>query len=274
MPNDEPRLEVLWRLARSRDVADRAFASSALVLCAPENDPDEITELYELIRETASREHADVRGRIQDGNFDRGAFIAELEKWPLATRDHLVEEILDIAYPPLERHGRPSDASRYAPSGIREISFTLAHADVEPGTTLVDLGSGFGKVVLLTALLTDADAYGLELDPRLVAHAKAAASSLGLTRAHFLRADLREVDLPKADTYYQFIPFDRPADVIARLAPLAAVHAFQVFSQPLDERRVPFLRATVPSSYWLTRYETRSRATRSPSGSQPAERSY
>jgi hypothetical protein len=256
MESDQPGLDLLWQLATSRDVADRAFATSALAFRRAENR-DNIAELYESIRETSRREHADVRARIRDGSFDRRAFLDELGKRPLSVQDHLIEEILDIAYPPLEEHARPCDAGHYAPSGLREILFTLEHASVGPGTTLVDLGSGFGKVVLLTALLTGADACGLELDPRLVAHAAAAAASLGLERAHFVHADLREAELPPADTYYQFIPLDRSADVVARLAPLAAARTFRVFSQPLDEQRVPFLRATGASSYWLTMYESR-----------------
>jgi hypothetical protein len=273
MVNEEPRLETLWRLAESRDVADRAFVASALSFRRAA-DREEVAGVYDVIRETARREHAEVRARIRDGALDPRAFIGELEHRPLGVRDHLIEEILDIAYPPLEADARPRDAGCYAPSGLREILFTLHHANVGPGTTLVDLGSGFGKVVLLTALLTRADAYGLEFDPRLVAHADAAASSLGLTRAHFLRADLREAELPEADTYYQFIPLDRPTDVIARLAPLAAERAFHVFSQPLDEKQVPFLRATFASSYWLTKYESIGVAVPELSSSQAAYRSY
>jgi hypothetical protein len=267
MLNDEPRLETLWQLGRSRDVGDRAFATSALALRKAE-DRAGVAEIYAVIRETARREHADVRARLRDKTLDRRTFRDELEKLPEGVRDHWIEEVLDIAYPLLEEDARPRDASHYAPSGVREILFALDHANVGPGTTFVDLGSGFGKVVLLTALLTDADAYGLELDSRLVAHANAAAASLGLARAHFVHADLRDAELPEADTYYQFIPLPSAADVIARLAPLADARTFRVFSQPLDETRVPFLRPTLASSYWLTSYESRG------STSPPAHRSY
>jgi SAM-dependent methyltransferase len=198
-----------------------------------------------------------VRARIREGSLDRRRLLDELEKRPIALRDHLLEEILDVAYPPLGRDALLRDAGHYAPSGLSEVLFALEHGHVGPGTTLVDLGSGFGKVVLLTALLTGADAWGLELDPALVAHAEAAAASLGLGRAHFLCADLREAELPPADVYYQFIPLDRSADVVARLAVLATTRSFHVFSQPLDEKRVPFLRATGASSYWLTMYQSR-----------------
>jgi hypothetical protein len=137
MVNEEPRLETLWQLAGSRDVADRAFVASALALRTAE-DRDEVAGVYEVIRRTASREHADVRTRIRDGALDPRAFIGELERRPLGVRDHLLEEILDIAYPPLEADARPCDAGRYAPSGLREILFALDNANVGPGTTLVD----------------------------------------------------------------------------------------------------------------------------------------
>jgi SAM-dependent methyltransferase len=122
--------------------------------------------------------------------------------------------------------------------------------------TLVDLGSGLGKVVLLAALLTGAEAVGVELDPRLVAHATEVAACLGLARAHFLQGDMRDTPLPRADVYYLFIPLRSSADVVALLAPIAQERAIRVFSQPLDERRVPFLRPSGAASYWLTMYES------------------
>lgn len=256
MESDELRLGALSQLATSRDIADRAFAASALALLHGSEDRGEIDAIYESVRETAKREHARLREQIRNGAFNRGHLLEMLQQEPLATRDHLIEEILDVAYPPLGERRLPRDSVPYSPSGLGEILFALEHAELGPGATLVDLGSGLGKVTLLSALLTGADAYGVELDPALVAHANGAAASLGLTRAHFVQGDIRDAPLPLADAYYLFIPLHRSEEVVERLAPIAAERSIVVFSQPLDERRVPFLRASGKSSYWLTMYES------------------
>lgn len=262
MESDHPGLAVPSQLAQSSHIADRAFAASALSFRSRAEKRDDLAQLYERIRETARREHADVRARIRDGALDRRTLLAELVRAPLEIQDHLIEEILDIAYPPLEELAVPPDLVPYSPSGLGEILFALERSGLGPGSTLVDLGSGLGKVVLLAAFLTGAEAYGVEIDPRLVAHSSAAARALGLTNAHFVQGDIRTMTLPKADTYYLFIPLYRSADVVERLAPIAAERTIRVFSPPLDEKRVPFLRATGASSYWLTMYESTSKSSR------------
>ncbi len=262
MESDEPGLAELSQLATSRSILDRAFAASALALRQRSEKRADVAAIYELVRETARREHADVRARVQDGTLDRRALLERLHATPLEIRDHLIEEILDIAYPPLEELSLPRDALQYAPSGLEEILFTLVHANLQQDTTLVDLGSGLGKVVLLANLLTGADAFGLEIDPYLVAHATGAAASLGLGGARFVQGDIRQATLPAADVYYLFIPLHRSGDVVERLAGVAAERKILVFSPPIDEKSVPFLRASGAESYWLTMYEsTRSRST-------------
>jgi SAM-dependent methyltransferase len=236
---------------------DRAFAASALRLRG-----GECPAVYARIRDEAREQHAAARRAIQAGVLDKRAFLETLQAVPLEDRDHLVEEILDIAYPPLEELDLPCDAVPYSPSGLGEILFTLKRAGIGPGSTLVDLGSGLGKVVLLAAFLTGAEAYGVEIDPHLVAHARAAAVALGLERAHFIHGDIRSAELPAADAYYLFIPLHRSSDVVERLAPVAKERAIRVFSPPLDEKRVPFLRRTGATSYWLTMYESTLAASR------------
>ena len=200
--------------------------------------------------------HAEVRARIRDGKLDRRAFLAELRAAPLATRDHLVEELLDIAYPPLGEWQLPSEAVPYAPSGVAEILFALENARLGPHESFVDLGSGLGKVVLLVALLSGARAHGIELDPRLVGDSRAAAAGLGLHNAHFSEADIRVAPLPQADVYYMFIPVLRSTEIARRLAADAAGRHFLLFSSALDLRALPWLAACNRASYWLEMYET------------------
>jgi len=248
-----PRFAELERLATSADIRDRAFAAGVLSLCR--HDPEQVATLYERIRETARSHHAGMRARIRDGTLDKHALIALLREASADIRDHLVEEILDIAYPPLEGASLPRETMPYCPSGIAEILFTLENAYLGPGTTFVDLGSGLGKVVLLAALLTGARVYGVEIDPVLVSHARSAARSLRLDNAHFIEGDIRSISLPPADVYYMYIPVIHPAEVVARLMPFTAERRILLFSQALNLQHLPWLRAAHESSYWLEMYE-------------------
>lgn len=257
MALDEPSLASLEGLVGSRDIADRAFAASALRLQAHASNPARVAELYERVRATARSQHAELRDHIRNGTLDKRAFIAELLAAPLELRDHLVEEILDIAYPPLTDWQLPSDAVPYSPSGLSEILFTLDNAELNAHETFVDLGSGLGKVVLLVALLSGAQAHGVELDPRLVAGSRDAAVALGLHNAHFIEADIRVAALPKADVFYMFIPVLRSSEIARRLAPSAAERRFSLFAPALDLQALPWLTSCNRASYWLEMYESR-----------------
>lgn len=255
MHSEVPAFDALERLATSTDIRDRAFAASVLSLRRHAEDREQVAVLYDRLRETARSHHAEVRGRILDGTLDKRAFVAHLREASLEIRDHLVEEILDIAYPPLQESSLPREAIHYCPSGLAEILFTLEKANLCPGKTFVDLGSGLGKVVLLVALLTGARSYGVELDPHLVSHSRSAAQALRLDNAHFIEGDIRDAPLPLADVYYMYIPLIHSTAVVARLTALAAERRILIFSQALDLRHLPGLRAGNAASYWLEMYE-------------------
>jgi protein-L-isoaspartate O-methyltransferase len=257
---DAPSFAALETLALSADIRDRAFAASVLSLrrAAPEaEDRARVAVLYARIREAGKLHHAETRARIRTGTLDREAFVASLRETPSEVRDHFIEEVLDVAYPPLDEAPLSRDEIHYCPSGLDEILFLLKNADLRPGATFVDLGSGLGKVVLLVALLTGAHAYGLERDPHLVCHASAAARSLELDNARFIEGDIREAPLPRADVYYMYSPLTQPTAVVARLKELATERRTLLFSQALDLGQLPWLKATGAASYWLVKYEGR-----------------
>ena len=255
MTGDEVSVSTLERLADSAEIRDRAFAAGALGLRRGVAE-ERVTRLYARIEETASREHAELRARIRSSSISRDALLALLLEAPLDVRDHLVEDILGIAYPPLDLAPAERDVNRDFTSSLQEILFVLEHARLGPNSSFVDLGAGLGKVVLLVALLTGAHAWGVELDSQLIASARTAARSLGLERAQFLHGDIREAPLPAADAYYLFIPFLGSAAIAERLAPVAAQRKILLFSQALDLKALPWLRATGARSYWLEMYES------------------
>ena len=206
MRSDRPAFALLERLATSADIRDRAFAAGVLSLHRDGEDRARVALLYDRIRDGARSRHAEMRARVRDRSLDKTALLAIIGQEPPETRDHLVEEILDIAYPPLDETTLPTDAISYCPSGVAEVLFMLENSDLGPESTFVDLGAGLGKVVLLVALLTGARAVGVEIDARLVSHARAAAGALDVGNAQFIEGDMRAAPLPAADVYYMYSP--------------------------------------------------------------------
>jgi SAM-dependent methyltransferase len=76
----------------------------------------------------------------------------------------------------------------------------LAVADLHPGETVLDLGSGGGLDVLLSARRVGPDgiAYGLDASPDMLILARANAAQAGVTNARFLHGHIEDIPLPDA----------------------------------------------------------------------------
>ena len=74
----------------------------------------------------------------------------------------------------------------------------LAVADLHPGETVLDLGSGGGLDVLLSArrVAPGGTAYGLDASPDMLALARANAAQAGVTNASFLHGHIEDIPLP------------------------------------------------------------------------------
>lgn len=80
------------------------------------------------------------------------------------------------------------------------VDAMLELAGIGPGDILLDLGSGDGRVVITAAQRFGTRGTGIELDPRLIALARAGASAAGVSaRATFLEQDLFATDLAGAN---------------------------------------------------------------------------
>jgi SAM-dependent methyltransferase len=79
------------------------------------------------------------------------------------------------------------------------VDTMLELARVGPGDTLLDLGSGDGRIVITAAQRFGIRGTGIEIDPRLVARARDNAKKAGVAdRATFLEQDLFATDLTQA----------------------------------------------------------------------------
>jgi SAM-dependent methyltransferase len=74
----------------------------------------------------------------------------------------------------------------------------VAVADLRPGETVLDLGSGGGLDVLLSARRVgpEGTAYGLDGSPDMLALARASAENAGVANARFLHGHIEDIPLP------------------------------------------------------------------------------
>ncbi len=248
----QPTLAELRRLATSESVGDRAFASGALALHAR---TDEARELYEAARACSLRVHAETRAQIRSGRLRGASLRARIDAEPDEVREHWIEEVLDVAYPPLDEPPLTRDLVPYVPSGLTEIFHAVDVTQLGPERTFVDVGAGLGKVAILAALLCGARARGVERDAELVRRAEHAAASLSLD-IPFTLADAREADLA-ADVVYLYTPFTGAvlATVMIRVARLP--RPFTLCAQTLDLGKYAWLTDLGRASSWMNVYTAR-----------------
>lgn len=100
------------------------------------------------------------------------------------------------------------------------------------GARVADLGSGLGRIGMYLALVRpDLRVVGYEFDESRAAAANAASNRFGLPFRTVLQ-DLSIGDLPSADVYYLFNPFDQATTTVVseRLRQRAVVQPFAVIS--------------------------------------------
>nr|WP_225562439.1 MULTISPECIES: methyltransferase domain-containing protein [unclassified Pseudoxanthomonas] len=116
----------------------------------------------------------------------------------------------------------------YQPTPARHLLALLRRLDLRESDVLIDLGSGLGHLPLLTAILTPAQAVGIEIEPAYVASARRSADALALEHVRFVAGDARTIDLSAASVYYLYSPFSG-----AMLAGMLAILERQARMRPL-----------------------------------------
>ncbi len=188
--------------SRTRDLEERA----------------ELEALHASLRAVSLRCHTAIREAIAEGSLRGVDLRRRFDEAPAFARDHFVEEVLGIAYPPLDEPDLGPELLAYAPSGYDEIVYALDATALGREGSFVDLGSGTGKAVMLAELLTGARCAGIECNAALHALAGTASRSLGL-RAVFRLADVRDAAIDDSDVVFMYLPFTGSvlASVIARV---------------------------------------------------------
>ncbi len=201
------------------------------------------------------------RDAIVSGALRGAALAALVRSIPDRERDVWTDELLAIEPPPPDMPDLPRGAVPYLPCGVDEILAMVRDVPVGPDDTLVDLGAGLGRVVILAHLLTGARAHGVELQPHLVVRARAIAAALALPAAvTFEEADATEVVLDAslaASIVFLYAPFNGAmlARAVDRLAELARRRRFTVCAVDLELHDLPWLAPRPSSSPRLAIYQ-------------------
>jgi len=88
----------------------------------------------------------------------------------------------------------------YVPTPQVVVDRMLELARIRPGDTVIDLGSGDGRIMITAAQKYGARGFGVELNPRLVESSNEAAKTAGVAdRVKFLQQDLFKTDFREAD---------------------------------------------------------------------------
>jgi len=94
----------------------------------------------------------------------------------------------------------------YVASPLPVVRQMLILAELKPGETIYDLGSGDGRVLIMAAQEFGAKAVGVELREDLVKRAREKIFELNLQdRVKIIQGDLFKVDISSADVVYLYL---------------------------------------------------------------------
>jgi len=92
----------------------------------------------------------------------------------------------------------PDERAPFITTPEEVVERMLALAGTRPGDTVIDLGSGDGRIVLAAARRPGVRGLGIEIDPKLVALSRERARGEGLAgRAEFVEGDVLHADLSR-----------------------------------------------------------------------------
>jgi SAM-dependent methyltransferase len=188
------------------------------------------------------------------GGPDLLAWLAHL---PASERDAAIEARLGIDGPVSDTPPGEHLIGHHA-SGVAPIVRTLIEVPVVRADTVVDLGSGLGKFVLVARLLTGANVRGIELQPELISRARRSSQALGVD-VDFIEGDARDAPLEDGTVFFLYAPFTGPVlDAVARrLHAVAKKRAITVAALGIDlHRSAPWLVPRPMDSFWLSIYDS------------------
>jgi hypothetical protein len=202
------------------------------------------------------------RARAARADLIRGALPAEallelLLSVPYVERDAWADELLGLEQAPPDIPDLPRGSVPYLPSGVDEILTMVREVPIRQSDAFVDLGSGLGRVVMLTHLLSGARGVGVEIQEPLVCAARRGAAALALGGVSFVRANAADLDLD-GSVFFLYAPFNGKmlTHVLGRLESVARRRPIVVCTVGMEFRDVRWLAPRTTSSVSLSVYDS------------------
>jgi SAM-dependent methyltransferase len=153
-----------------------------------------------------------MRALLPRGEAPPAAFRAALTAVAPADRDAWLDRVLGLDAIPDDGPSLPSGCVPYLPCPVDALLRAVDLAAVEASDVFVDVGAGVGRAAALVHLLTGAAAVGVEVQPALVAAARALSARLRLPRVSVIEADAsRLADLAATGSvFFLYCPFSGP----------------------------------------------------------------
>jgi len=187
-----------------------------------------------------------LRALIDRTPRDPAQFRAALAGVPSGARDACVDGAFGLDEIPADGPALPSGCVPYLPCPVDTLLRIVAHAPVRAADVFIDVGSGLGRAAALVNLLTGARVVGLEVQPSLVAAARALATRLRLPDVSFVEGDAADLAPALADgsVFLLYCPFsgDRLEKFLSCLAPIARTRTIHICCVDLP----------LPPRDWLT----------------------
>jgi arsenite methyltransferase len=144
----------------------------------------------EELREEVRRRYAESARSVTEDSGDRGCGSGECCAEDGSDKPSFVEAFYDA-----EQRGELPDAAVLASLGCGN---PIAVAELHQGETVLDLGSGGGIDVILSAKRVGptGTAYGLDMTHEMLALAQQNARQAGVTNVHFLKGLIEQIPLP------------------------------------------------------------------------------
>lgn len=200
------------------------------------------------------------RGDVLDGSLGGAELLRRLRSVPLSERDAWLDILLALPALPDDADRLPAGCVPYLPCPVDVVVAALQGAQVQREDVFVDLGAGLGRAVLLARLLCGARAFGVELQPGLVAQAQQAAAGLGLHDVLFVCGDAASADLDAGSVFFIYASFGLATlrRVLGRLQPIAAQRPIRLCAVDFDvpTAEFPWLRPRASTRCELMLYDS------------------
>jgi SAM-dependent methyltransferase len=206
----------------------------------------------------ALRLHAQrARTEIASGALRGTPLVEMLLAVPARDRDDWADELLGLESPPPDAHDLPRGSVPYLPCGVDEILTVLRDVPIRPDDTLVDLGSGLGRVAILVHLLGGARTSGIEIQEHLVRRARAVCEALGVPDVSFVHGDAAEAALD-GSIFFLYAPFNGRmlTAVLRRIEDVARRRSIVVCTVGVELGGLAWLRPRESSSASVSLYDS------------------